>query len=98
MDSVYPPIMTVGQPGGRTLPVGIGRGATQLACIVMSETRAAGKLPISTVIEPSVMIPGPPGTHPANMQGEVISVERAAGCPPINTVGSPLMMFRGIGG
>jgi hypothetical protein len=45
-------MMTVGHPGGRILPVGLGMGATQLGCIVGSPTRAAGILPISTVAEP----------------------------------------------
>jgi len=44
--------MTVGQQGGRTFPVGIGMGATQDPCIVMSLARAAGMLPIKTVLEP----------------------------------------------
>jgi hypothetical protein len=46
-----PPIKTVGQPGGRTFPVGMGIGATQLLCRVMSLTRAAGNPPIRTVVE-----------------------------------------------
>ena len=92
------PIMTVGQPGGNILPVGDGIGATQLECIVMSPTRAAGNPPISTVAEALATMPGPPGTQPANVQGFVISVMRAAGLPPIMTVISPLMIASGRGG
>ena len=80
------------------MPVGEGMGATQEACIVMSPTRAAGKPPINTVAEAFMIIPGPPGTHPAKRQGAVWSVMRAAGIFPISTVGSPLIMVRGIGG
>ncbi len=64
----------------------------------MSPTRAAGILPINTVVEAIKIMPGPPGTHPANVQGAVWSVIRAAGIFPISTVGSPLIMARGIGG
>src|SRR4051794_24372165 len=91
-------MITVGQPGGRTLPVGIGMTATQVACAVMSPTRAAGRPPINTVIEPSDTMPGPAGTQPASMQGAVVLVTVAAGWPPIRTVGTPLMMASGIGG
>jgi hypothetical protein len=49
-------------------------------------------------VEPRAIMPGPPGTQPAGMQGVVVSVDRAAGMLPINTVGSPLMMVRGMGG
>src|SRR4051812_39486372 len=63
----------------------------------MSPARAAGRLPISTVIEPSAIIAGPPGTQPAGMQGVVVSVARAAGMLPIRTVGSPLMIVCGVG-
>src|SRR4051794_41372770 len=91
-------MITVGQPGGRTLPVGIGMTATQVACAVMSPTRAAGRPPINTVIEPSDTKPGPAGTQPASMQGAVVLVTVAAGWPPIRTVGTPLMMASGIGG
>ncbi len=86
MDTVHgpagldqPPIMTVGQPGGMISPVGLGIGATQAACSVMSPTRAAGRPQIVTVADPFEMMPGPPGTHPGSMHGLVMSVTRAAG-------------------
>lgn len=91
-------MITVGHPGGNTFPVGLGIGATQLVCADMSFTRAAGMFPISTVNDPSAIIPGPPGTQPAGMHGDVVSVARAAGMLPISTVGSPLMIVSGIGG
>ncbi len=50
---------TVGQQGGRIFPVGLGIGATQLGWAVISPMRAAGMLPMSTVKEPSAMIPAP---------------------------------------
>lgn len=93
-----PPIITVGQPGGRIFPVGPGMGATQEECSVMSPTRAAGSPPMRTVPDACMIIPGPPGTHPGSRQGPVMSVIRAAGIFPINTVGSPLMIVRGKGG
>ena len=74
-----PPINTVGQPGGKIVPVGAGMGATQPGWEVMSPTRAAGMFSINTVAEPLAIIPGPLGTQPGNMQGAVISVMRAAG-------------------
>lgn len=82
-----PPISTVGQQGGSMLPVGLGIGATQLGCVVMSPSRAAGRLPISTVVEPLAIMPGPAGTQGTSMQGRVVSVIRAAGREPISTVG-----------
>src|SRR5258708_2676195 len=92
------PIITVGQPGGRILPVGEGMGATHAECIVVSPTRAAGINPIITVVEAIIIMPGPPGAQPGRRQGAVISVMRAAGLPPIRTLGCPLMMASGIGG
>ena len=91
-------MITVGQPGGRTLPVGLGIGATQAVCVVRSFARAAGMLPIRTVVEPREIMPGPPGTQPGSMQGVVVSVARAAGMLPISTVGSPLMIVSGSAG
>lgn len=91
-------MMTVGQPGGRIFPTGLGIGATQLVCAVMSLIRAAGMLPIKTVAEPFAIIPGPAGTHPGNMHGRVVSVTRAAGKLPINTVGWPLIIASGSAG
>lgn len=88
---LHPPIDTVGQPGPMTLPVGEGIGATQLACAVMSLTRAAGSLPIITVMEPRVIIPGPPGTQPGSMHGTDCDVAVAAGRPPISTVAHVLL-------
>ena len=70
------------------MPVGAGIGATQLACTEMSPILAAGKLPINTVMEATLIIPGPPGMQVGNMQGAVISVDRAEGMPPIMTVGT----------
>ncbi|GGC29124.1 hypothetical protein GCM10011504_04140 [Siccirubricoccus deserti] len=64
----------------------------------MSPTRAAGMPPISTVIDPSKTIPGPPGTQAARVQGAVVLVTVAAGWPPISTVGTPTMIASGIGG
>ncbi len=85
--TLHPPIMTVGQPGGKIFPTGDGIGATQLACSVMSLIRAAGSIPMSTLVEAFMTIPGPAGTHPGNMQGIVVSVIRAAGNIPIITLG-----------
>ena len=61
------------------VPVGLGMGATQAACVVISPTRAAGMLAIRTVGDPWVINPGPPGTHPGKRHGVVVSVIRAAG-------------------
>src|SRR6186997_1700040 len=90
--------MTVGQQGGRTLPVGAGMGATQPEWAVKSPARAAGKLAIMTVAEPLAIIPGPLGTHVGRVQGAVVSETRAAGEPPIRTVGAPLMIASGSAG
>jgi hypothetical protein len=79
-------------------PVGLGIGATHVAWFVMSPTRAAGILPMSTVIDPFIIMPGPAGTHDGNTHGTVMSVIRAAGIPPIKTFGCPLMMARGRAG
>ena len=51
-----------------------------------------------TVVDAIEIIPGPPGTHPAGIQGEVVSVDLAAGLPPIITVGAPLIIVCGVGG
>lgn len=80
------------------LPCGAGGTPTQLACAVVSPTRAAGKEPMSTVPEPFAMTPGPPGTHPGNVHGFVIPVAVAAGLFPTNTFGCPLMIASGKGG
>ncbi len=68
--------------------MGLGIGATQEAWAVISPTRAAGRLLISTVAEPFMMMPGPAGTQGTNVQILVISVTRAAGILPISTVGA----------
>lgn len=91
----YGPIITVGQPGGMTLPTGEGIGATQEACMLMSLARAAGLLPMSTVNEPRRILPGPPGTQPGSMQGMVLLPSVAAGMLPIITVKQPSMMASG---
>ena len=44
---------------------------------------------MSTVGEPIMIIPGPPGTQPGRMQGMVWSPMHAAGKLPIRTVGAP---------
>lgn len=90
--------MTVGQPGGMTLPTGDGMGATHEACMVMSFTRAAGLLPMRTVKEPSKTFPGPPGTQPGSMHGVVVLPNVAEGMLPIMTVKTPSMMVRGSAG
>jgi len=69
------------------LPTGLGIGATHAGWFVMSPTLAAGIFPISTVIDPFMIMPGPPGTQAGSIHGEVMSVTRAAGVPPISTVG-----------
>src|SRR5690349_16355083 len=92
-------MMTVGEPGGRMLPVGLGIGATQLENAIMSPTRAAGTPPISTVGEPIFTTPGPPGTHVGRRHGWVVLPTTAAGRLLIITVGAqPPMMLNGIGG
>ena len=85
-------------PGGSTLPVGPGIGATQPVCVVISPTRAAGMFSIITVAEPTMIIPGPLGTQDGRVQGVVVSITRAAGWLPISTVLAPLMMVSGNAG
>ena len=89
------PIKTLIAHGGMTFPVGLGIGATQLACAVISPARAAGILPIKVLNDPLAMIPGPAGTHPGNVQGPDMSDTRAAGLFPIRTVGQPLTSVSG---
>lgn len=84
----YPPIITVGQQGGRILPTGDGIGATQLTCAVISPIRAAGIFEIITVADPIEIMPGPAGTQAARVQILVMSVARAAGILPTSTVGA----------
>lgn len=88
----------VGQQGGRILPTGLGIGATQLGCKVISLILAAGKPPIITVADPININPGPAGTQGITEQNFVWSVMRAAGEPPINTVNWPVMMGKGNAG
>ncbi len=64
----------------------------------MSLARAAGMLPMSTLDEPMLIIPGPAGTQEGREQGEVVSVTRAAGMPPISTFVCPFTMVNGMGG
>jgi hypothetical protein len=90
--------MTVGQPGGRIFPTGLGMGATQLAWAVISLTLAAGNPPMRTDVDPMTTTPGPPGTQPGNTQGDVVLVTLAAGRLPMRTVGIPVMMGRGSAG
>ena len=92
-------MMTVGAPGGRILPVGLGIGATHDEKATMSPTRAAGLLPIITVAEPMATVPGPPGMHGGIVHGPVILPTVAAGRLPIITVGTQFnRMGNGIGG
>jgi hypothetical protein len=91
----YPPIITVGQPGGIILPTGAGMGATQLICAVMSFTLPAGIPPIMTVIEPMATVPGPAGTQPAVRHGTVVLPTLAAGCPPMMTLNAPMIIGSG---
>src|SRR5437764_14042284 len=53
---------------------------------------------MSTVAEAFMIMPGPPGTQPGNMQGPVMSVIRAAGLLSMSTFGCPLMIVNGKGG
>ena len=87
--------MTIGFPGGIILPTGPGIGATQEVCAVISLIRAVGNMLAFTVIDPFTIIPGPPGTHPGNIQGAVLHSAVAAGFPPIITVGLPSMRASG---
>ena len=92
-------MMTVGAPGGRILPVGLGMGATHDEKATRSPTRAAGLLPIMTVAEPMATEPGPPGIHGGTMHGPVMLPSVAAGRLPISTVGTQLSRIgNGIGG
>ena len=90
--------MTVVQQGDWTFPVGMGMGATQLECAVISLARAAGIPPIRTLEDPTLIIPGPAGTQEGREQGAVVSVTRAAGEPPISTLDCPFTMASGNAG
>src|SRR5215217_7212896 len=52
----------------------------------MSPTRAAGRPPIITFVEPIAIIPGPFGTHDGSMHGAVMLPTTAAGRLAIITV------------
>ncbi len=92
-------MMTVGEQGGRILPVGLGMGATQDGKDIMSPIRAAGRWPIITVAEPIATIPGAPGTHGGIVQGPVMLPSTAAGMLLISTVMTQFVMIgKGIGG
>jgi len=93
-------MMTVGAPGGRILPVGLGIGATQLVKAIMSPTRAAGRLLIITVEDPLETIPGPAGMQGGIMHGAVLVPTTAAGILAISTLGTAPagMSMIGIGG
>src|SRR6478672_5673423 len=67
-------MITVGQPGP---------GAIGVPCMLMSPRRAAGKLPIMTVMLP-IAIPFGAGETQAIPPG--IALATAAGIPPISTV------------
>ena len=65
----------------------------------MSLTLAMGFPPAITVGAPIAMVPGPPGTHPGNVHGVVMSPITAAGMLLIRTVGTPgPVIVRGIAG
>src|SRR6185437_12368201 len=53
----------------------------------------AGRLQIRTVKLPSMMMPGPPGTHGGSMHGKVCDVIVAAGMLLIMTVGAQFVMI-----
>ena len=92
-------MMTVGQPGGMILPVGLGIGATHPAHDTMSPTRAAGRPLMITDVLPFATMPGPLGTHGGMVQTLVIDVTVAASRFWILMVGCvALMIGCGIGG
>jgi hypothetical protein len=68
------------------LPTGLGIGAMQEGCDVISPILAAGRLLIITVKDPMAMVPGPAGMHGIKVHIFVISETRAAGIIPIITV------------
>src|SRR5262245_39192776 len=83
-----PPMITVGEQGGRIFAVGLGIGATHEAKATISPIRAAGRFMINTVIEPFAIMPGPPGTQRTSRQGSVMLVTMAAWRLLIITVGT----------
>ena len=94
----YPPIITVGHPGGKIFPTGLGMGATQLACAVMSFTLAAGLPPTKTVVEPIATLPGPAGMQLGSIHGVVMLPSWAAGWLPMSTVNAPVIIVTGSAG
>lgn len=80
------------------MPTGLGIGATQLGCDVMSPSLAAGIFAMITVADAIAIMPGPPGTQGIKVQIFVVSVTRAAGGPPMSTVGAPMMIGSGNAG
>jgi hypothetical protein len=67
--------------------------------LTMSPTRAAGRPPIMTVVEPMAIMPGPAGTHGGTRHGWVIDPTTAAGRLAISTFGTQFRtMGNGIGG
>ncbi len=92
-------MMTFVEQGGMILPKGLGIGATQLGKLTTSPSRAAGKPPVNTLMEPLKTMPGPAGTHVGIRQGWVWLVTTAAGRLLIRTVGMvAVVMARGTGG
>ena len=73
-------------------------GATQEGCEVRSFSLATGIIWTFTVIEPLVIIPGPPGTQPGSIHGADLHSAVAAGFPPIITVGLPSINAKGSAG
>ena len=94
----YPPIITVGHPGGIIFPTGLGMGATQLVCAVMSFTLAAGIPPTMTVAEPITTVAGLAGTQPGSVHGVVVLPIWAAGWLPMSTVNAPVTIVTGRAG
>lgn len=64
-------MITLGEQGGMILPVGQGMGPTQPGKLTISPSLAAGRLLVNTLDDPFTMMPGPPGTQPGIMQGNV---------------------------
>jgi hypothetical protein len=95
---LYPPIITVRHPGGIIFPTGLGMGATQLVCAVISFTLAAGIPPTMTVVDPMTTLAGPPGTQPAVVHGVVVLPIWAAGWLPMSTVNAPVIIVTGRAG
>jgi hypothetical protein len=92
-------IMTVGEQGGITFPVGPGIGATHAEKVTISPILAAGLPWIITLVEPIEIMPGPFGTHEGSVQGLLMLPTTAAGRLLIITVGTVApTIVSGIGG